>query len=208
MLVGFDRFIGGPGSMDEWDKEAEFCPHLRSNMGFLCQQLPRLLEAGAEMWPMDPTMLYSGGQGGCRTRTASSSWQRGTRRSRGWPFRCVCSARRDTLSRRSATRTPASLGTTRGSVVRELGLGSPKTTSHSRPERSRRSSRQAEAGETLGVGVRGGCCRRHCCRGAGGIAEQGSLCFRPCDDVATTVVNGRISGSPTPADTASMNGDT
>jgi hypothetical protein len=104
LLVGFDRFIGGPGSMDEWDKEAEFCPHLRSNMGFLCQQLPRLLEAGAEMWPMDPTMLYSGGQGGCRTRTASSSWQRGTRRSRGWPFRCVCSARRDTLSRRYALR--------------------------------------------------------------------------------------------------------
>lgn len=58
MLVGFDRFIGGPGSMDEWDKEAEIGPHLRSNMGFLCQQLPRLLETGAEMWPMDPTMLY------------------------------------------------------------------------------------------------------------------------------------------------------
>ena len=58
LLVGFDRFIGGPGSMDEWDKEAEIGPHLRSSMGFLCQQLPRLLETGAEMWPMDPTMLY------------------------------------------------------------------------------------------------------------------------------------------------------
>ena len=58
LLVGFDRFIGGPSSMYEWDKEAEIGPHLRSNMGFLCQQLPRLLEAGAEMWPMDPTTLY------------------------------------------------------------------------------------------------------------------------------------------------------
>jgi hypothetical protein len=104
LLVGFDRFIGGPGSMYEWDKEAEIGPHLRSNMGFLYQQLPRLLEAGAEMWPMDPTMLYSGGQGGCRTRTASSSWQRGTRRSRGWPFRCVFGQARYSTSKACASK--------------------------------------------------------------------------------------------------------
>ena len=67
-----------------------------------------------------------------------------------------------------------------------------KTFSRSMLESSR-SSTQAEAGETPGAGVRGGRCRRHCCRGAERIAEHGYPCFRPCDCVATTVVNGRVS---------------
>ncbi len=58
LLVGFDRFIGGPDSMYAWDKETEIAPHLGGSMGFLYQHLPRLQVEGAEMWPMDPTTLY------------------------------------------------------------------------------------------------------------------------------------------------------
>jgi hypothetical protein len=58
LLVGLDRFIGGPSSMYEWDKETEISHHLRENMRFLYREMPRLQVVGAEMWPMDPATLY------------------------------------------------------------------------------------------------------------------------------------------------------
>jgi hypothetical protein len=57
-LVRFDRFIGGPTNMYEWDVEQAIPDALRQTMGFLYQQLPSLRDAGAELWPMEPSTLY------------------------------------------------------------------------------------------------------------------------------------------------------
>ncbi len=58
LLVGFDRFIGGPDSTYAWDREALIRPDLRETMGFLYQHLPKLQKAGVELWPTDPATLY------------------------------------------------------------------------------------------------------------------------------------------------------
>jgi hypothetical protein len=56
-LVPFNKFIGGPDSVSEWD-ECKVIPHsLSTTMGHLFTWLPRLQPAGAEMWPLDPATL-------------------------------------------------------------------------------------------------------------------------------------------------------
>jgi hypothetical protein len=57
-LVRFDRFIGGPETVYEWDLEKEISAGLREVMGFLYQRLPGLKAQGAEMWPMEPSTLH------------------------------------------------------------------------------------------------------------------------------------------------------
>jgi hypothetical protein len=57
-LSRFDRFVGGPETVYEWDLEKEVPGELRHGMGFLFQQLPSLREAGAEMWPLEPSTAY------------------------------------------------------------------------------------------------------------------------------------------------------
>ncbi len=56
-LVPFNKFIGGPDSVSEWN-ERKVIPHsLLTTMGHLFTWLPRLQPAGAEMWPLDPATL-------------------------------------------------------------------------------------------------------------------------------------------------------
>ena len=59
LLVPFNRFIGGPDSVREWDEDKPIPEHLRTIMGQLYRWLPVLQPDGAEMWPLDPrTLLY------------------------------------------------------------------------------------------------------------------------------------------------------
>ena len=57
-LSRFDRFIGGLETVYEWDLEKEVPGELHHVMGFPFQQLPSLREAGAEMWPLEPSTAY------------------------------------------------------------------------------------------------------------------------------------------------------
>ena len=58
-LVPFNRFIGGPESVAEWD-EVKIIPHtLRATMGLLYRWLPQQQEKGAEMWPLDPRTVLT-----------------------------------------------------------------------------------------------------------------------------------------------------
>ena len=58
-LVPFNQFVGGPETVAEWDAPKVITPALQRTMGTLFDWLPRLYEAGAEMWPLDPrTVLY------------------------------------------------------------------------------------------------------------------------------------------------------
>ena len=58
LIVPFHRFIGGPDSVYEWDKEKDIQQPLRETMGFLFTWLPQLQPLGAEMWPLDPHTVY------------------------------------------------------------------------------------------------------------------------------------------------------
>jgi len=57
LLVPFNKFIGGPESVREWDEPKIISPALRTIMGELYQWLPRLQPAGAAMWPLDPSTI-------------------------------------------------------------------------------------------------------------------------------------------------------
>ncbi len=56
-LVPFNKFIGGPESVHEWDEPKAVLPALRTTMGHLYKWLPRLQPEGADMWPLDPATL-------------------------------------------------------------------------------------------------------------------------------------------------------
>ena len=63
-LVPFNRFIGGPEDVAEWDAEKVIPHELRHTMGTLYKWLPSLQVKGAEMWPLDPrTVLHQWEQG-------------------------------------------------------------------------------------------------------------------------------------------------
>jgi hypothetical protein len=57
-LVRFNNFIGGPESVYEWDHEKSIDDALRRTMWFLYRELPPLMKAGAETWPMAPATVY------------------------------------------------------------------------------------------------------------------------------------------------------
>jgi hypothetical protein len=63
-LVPFNKFIGGPESVQEWDEQKAITDHLRTTMGNLYRWLPELQPKGAEMWPLEPaTLLFRWEQG-------------------------------------------------------------------------------------------------------------------------------------------------
>ena len=64
LLVPFNKFIGGPESVFEWDTPKVISHELRATMGALFQWLPRLQPEGAAMWPLDAaTVLFRWEQG-------------------------------------------------------------------------------------------------------------------------------------------------
>ena len=56
-LVPFNRFIGGPESVQEWDEQKTITDHLRTTMGSLYRWLPELQPKGTEMWPLEQETL-------------------------------------------------------------------------------------------------------------------------------------------------------
>ena len=58
-LVPFNRFIGGPESVLEWDTAQPIQPALRRTMGVLFRWLPSRQEKGAEMLPLDPRTVLT-----------------------------------------------------------------------------------------------------------------------------------------------------
>jgi hypothetical protein len=56
-LVPFNKFIGGPESVYEWDEPKTVPQALQTTMGQLYEWLPRLQPEGADMWPLDPATL-------------------------------------------------------------------------------------------------------------------------------------------------------
>jgi hypothetical protein len=64
LLVPFNRFIGSPDSVREWDEDKPISEYFHTIMGQLFRWLPILQPDGAEMWPLDPsTLLYKGENG-------------------------------------------------------------------------------------------------------------------------------------------------
>ena len=59
LLVPFNRFIGGPDSVREWDEPKPISDHLCTTMGELYRWLPRLQPEGAEMWPLDARTILT-----------------------------------------------------------------------------------------------------------------------------------------------------
>jgi hypothetical protein len=62
--VPFNKFIGGPEGIREWDEPKVISPALRAIMGELFQWLPRLQPAGAAMCPLDPSTILFRWQSG------------------------------------------------------------------------------------------------------------------------------------------------
>ncbi len=56
-LMPLNKFIGGPGSVREWDDTKVISPSLRTTMSYLYNWLPKLQLEGAKMWPLDPATL-------------------------------------------------------------------------------------------------------------------------------------------------------
>jgi hypothetical protein len=56
-LVPFNKFVGSPETVREWDEPKPISDHLRTNMGFLYRCFPELQPAGAAMWPLEPATL-------------------------------------------------------------------------------------------------------------------------------------------------------